>query len=47
MKDKTYIEERIEYLCKEISYEEDDATVEDLFGKNLTLHEEVRKLKRE
>ena len=47
MKDQTYIEESIEDLCKEIIYEEVDVTIEGLLGKNLTLHEEVKKLKRE
>ena len=44
---KGYIEERIEDLCKERSSEEADAAIEDLLAKNLNLHEEVRKLKRE
>ena len=47
MKDQTYIEEIIEDLCKERSYQEANAAIEDLLGKNLILHEEVRNLKRE
>ena len=47
MKDQTYIEERIEDLCKERISKEADVAIEDLLAKNLTLHEEVRKLKRE
>lgn len=46
MKDLTYIEERIEDLCKEINSNEANVAIEDLLGKNLALHEEVRKLKR-
>ena len=34
-------------MCKERSYDEIDAAIEDLLGKYLTLREEVKKLKRE
>ena len=46
-KDQTYIEQRIEDLCKERSSDEFDATIEDLLGKNINLHEEIINLKRE
>ena len=47
MKYQTYIEESTKDLCRERSSDEVDATIEDRLGKNLTLHEEIRKLKRE
>ena len=47
MNDNIYIEERIDDICQVRNSDEADATIKDLLEKNLTLHEEVRKLKRE
>ena len=47
LNENLYIEEIIEDLCQERSSNEVDATIKDILEKNLTLQEEVRKLKRE
>ena len=47
MDENLYIEERIEDLCLERNLDKVDATIKDLFEKNLILQEEVKKLKRE
>ena len=47
MNDDLYIKGRNEDIFQERSSNEVDATIIDLLENNLTLHEEVRKLKRE
>ena len=47
MNKNLYIEERIEDIYQDKNSDEVDAIIIDLLEKNLTLHEEVRKLKRE
>ena len=47
MNENLFIGERIEDICQEISSDEVDAAITNLPDKNLTLHEEVKKFKRE
>ena len=46
MNDNLYIEEKIEYICKEWIWDGPDATIEDLLGRNLILQEKFRYLRR-
>ena len=47
MNDNIHIEEISEDICQVRSSNKDDAKIKDLLEKNVTLHEEVKKMKRE